>query len=473
MILKASARGGAKQLGLHLLRTDENEHVSVHEVRGFVSGDVVGALKEAQAVAKGTRAKQFLFSVSLNPPQDKDVSIETFEAAIERIEERNGLTSQPRIIVFHEKEARRHAHAVWSRTDIETMTARPLPFYKTKLREISKELYLENDWQMPRGFMDSREADPRNFTLAEWQQAKRGGYDPRAVKQAIQECWAVSDSKDAFTHALEDRGLRLAKGDRRGHVAVTHHGEVLSLAKVTGKKAKEVRAKLGEPDSLSSVDETKARIASELTPGVQRLLGEADRKAGKALSPLIAQRREMTASHRAERETLSNAQQTRWDTESKERSEKLNKGLKGLWQRLSGEHGRIVKENQSAAMQSLQRDREQRERLIFAQAAERRRLQESISAGRKAHAKDLADLHRDLTRLRRGELPVPPEWKKPEREAPRPDRSPMQRTWRQAASGDERPETARQRPSTQDRLERLRTAPRSPRTRDRGPEHER
>lgn len=461
MILKASARGGAKQLGLHLLRTDENEHVSIHEVRGFVSGDVVGALKEAQAVAKGTRAKQFLFSVSLNPPQDKDVSIETFEAAIERIEERNGLTGQPRIIVFHEKESRRHAHAVWSRTDIETMTARPLPFYKTKLREISKELYLENDWQMPRGYMDSREADPRNFTLAEWQQAKRGGYDPREVKQAIQECWAVSDSKDAFTRALEDRGLRLAKGDRRGHVAVTHHGEVLSLARVIGKKAKDVRAKLGEPDGLSSVDETKARIASELTPGVQRLLGEADRKAGKVLSPLIAQRREMTASHRAERERLTSAQQARWEAETRERSERLNKGLKGLWQRLSGEHARIVKENQSAALQALQRDREQSERLIFAQAAERRRLQETIRAGRKAHAKDLADLHRDLALLRRCELPALPE-RKPERETPRPDPSPLQRAWRQTATGNEKPEAARQRPSTRDRLERLRRPSRSP-----------
>ena len=41
MILVASQRGGAKQLGLHLLCADENEHVEVHEISGFVSGDVV------------------------------------------------------------------------------------------------------------------------------------------------------------------------------------------------------------------------------------------------------------------------------------------------------------------------------------------------------------------------------------------------------------------------------------------------
>lgn len=37
MILKASQRSGAAQLGQHLLKTEENEHVEVHEVRGFMS----------------------------------------------------------------------------------------------------------------------------------------------------------------------------------------------------------------------------------------------------------------------------------------------------------------------------------------------------------------------------------------------------------------------------------------------------
>ncbi len=37
MILKASQRAGGTQLAMHLLKTEENEHVEVHEVRGFVS----------------------------------------------------------------------------------------------------------------------------------------------------------------------------------------------------------------------------------------------------------------------------------------------------------------------------------------------------------------------------------------------------------------------------------------------------
>lgn len=131
MILKASQRGGAAQFGVHLLKA-ENEHVEVHEISGFMADDVKGAFKEAQAVARGTRCKQFLFSVSLNPPANENVSVNAFESAIDRIEQRTGLTGQPRIVVFHEKEGRRHAHAVWSRIDADTMTARPMSFFKTK-----------------------------------------------------------------------------------------------------------------------------------------------------------------------------------------------------------------------------------------------------------------------------------------------------------------------------------------------------
>ena len=43
-------------------------------------------------------------------------------------------------------------------------------------------------------FVNSKERDPANFSLAEWQQAKRGGHDPKALKQMFQELWGTSDS---------------------------------------------------------------------------------------------------------------------------------------------------------------------------------------------------------------------------------------------------------------------------------------
>ncbi|WP_395664424.1 hypothetical protein [Methylocella sp.] len=68
MILKAKERGDAPQLARYLLALRDNDHVELHEVRGFVSADLAGAFAEADAIAKGTRCKNHMFSMSLNPP---------------------------------------------------------------------------------------------------------------------------------------------------------------------------------------------------------------------------------------------------------------------------------------------------------------------------------------------------------------------------------------------------------------------
>ena len=104
MILKASQRGSAMELAKHLLKTTANEHVEVHDLRGFVADDLQGALRECEAIARGTRCRKHLFSLSLNPPEHEDVPVEAFEHAIAKIEKELGLEHQPRVIVFHEKE---------------------------------------------------------------------------------------------------------------------------------------------------------------------------------------------------------------------------------------------------------------------------------------------------------------------------------------------------------------------------------
>ncbi|MCW5698534.1 MAG: relaxase/mobilization nuclease domain-containing protein [Rhodospirillales bacterium] len=216
MILKGNQRSGSEQLALHLLKTEENEQVEVHELRGFVSSDLKGALHEVYAVSRGTQCKQFLYSLSLNPPEKENVPVEVFEDAIERVEKKLGLGGQPRAVVFHEKEGRRHAHCVWSRIRTDTMTAVNLSHDRRKLRDISRALFFEQRWQMPRGLMDSKERDPMNFSRAQWQQARRAKQNPRALKSLFQECWAVSDSRKAFAQALKDRGYALARAARPG-----------------------------------------------------------------------------------------------------------------------------------------------------------------------------------------------------------------------------------------------------------------
>ena len=48
MILKGNQRAGGNQLAIHLLKTEENEHVEVHEVRGFISDAPMDAFKESR-----------------------------------------------------------------------------------------------------------------------------------------------------------------------------------------------------------------------------------------------------------------------------------------------------------------------------------------------------------------------------------------------------------------------------------------
>ncbi len=270
MILQGNQRGGARRLALHLLK-EENEDVEVHELRGFVSEDLVSALNEVYALSRGTKAKQFLFSLSLNPPPSENVSTEVFAGAIERVERKLGLADQPRAIVFHEKEGRRHCHAVWSRIHAAEMKAIALPFTKRKLMDISRELYLEQGWKMPRGLMSSPERDPRNFTLAQWQQAKRTGKSAKDIKQALQECWAVSDSQKAVAQALKERGYLLARGDRRGFVALEHRCEVFAVSKWVGIRTKKVRSRLTDQDALPSVDEARAQIARDMSAHLAEL----------------------------------------------------------------------------------------------------------------------------------------------------------------------------------------------------------
>ncbi len=406
MILKGNQRAGGKQLAAHLLNATDNEHVHVHETRGFMADDLPSAFHEAYAVSRGTKATQFLFSLSLNPPREEKVPTEAFIDAIDRIETKLGLDNQPRAIVFHEKEGRRHAHAVWSRIDAAEMKAINLPHYKLKLREVSRELYFEHGWQMPRGMVDSQERNPANFTHAEWQQAKRGGHDPKALKSMFQECWAISDTGAAFAQALKARGYTLAQGDRRGHVAVDFQGEVYAISKFVDRKAKEVRDKLGDADRLVTVDEAKQEIASRMTDMLKRHIAEMRAKQRTEAAALVLRRAEMVQRQREERARLETKQSERWAREVQDRARRRTTGLRGIWDFIVGRQAKVDRENQFFALQALRRDRAEKDEMIFAHIDQRQALHHHSRQMRWEHAEQVAALHRDIAAFDRMDDPA-------------------------------------------------------------------
>lgn len=399
MILKGSQRGGGGNLAAHLMNMQDNEHIRLHELRGFACDDLRGAFKEAEAISLGTKCRQYLFSLSLSPPERASVPEDTFERTIDHIEERLGLTGQPRAIVFHEKDGRRHAHCVWSRIDAQTMTARPLPYFKRKLMDVSRELYLDHGWKLPQGFVNAAERNPTNFTLAEWQQAKRQDMDPRWLKQMVQDCWKRSDGTRAFAASLEQHGFLLAKGDKRSHVIVDHGGEVYSLPKALGLKTKEVRARLGDGADLPSVADAHKKIGERMVPALRRHIAES-RKGFQARSATLGHyKMEMTHLHRDARGKLDQRHKSEQVAETIARAARLPKGLRGLWHRLTGKYQEVRRQNEREAEESRERQTQERESLIERQRDERHVLQTAFKELRTRQAEQLLDLRRDVGRF--------------------------------------------------------------------------
>ncbi len=391
MILKASKRAGAKALALHLLNEDDNDHIELHELRGFSADDLEGAFREAEATSAGTRCKKFLFSLSLSPPEGENVPAHIFENTIDRIEQKLGLEGQPRAIVFHEKEGRRHAHCVWSRIDSDAMKAIDQPHFKLKLRDIAKQIYLEQGWQMPKGFLDSKQRDPENFTIAEWQQAKRLGEDPKALKAMFQECWASSDTAKAFSTALAERGFYLAQGDDRPFVAIDYMGKIHSLTRMLNVKTVELGERLGG-FMLPTLATARENLARRMTKTLENHQTTVRTQLRKEAEPILRERLAMRQKHRDEREMMKQFLDKRKSDETKDRSQRLARGLLGVWHRLTGKYQKTRAENEMATKTCDKRDREQKQALIEKQLQERQKLQEQYKVIKAEHHSTLQNL---------------------------------------------------------------------------------
>jgi len=392
MILVGNRRGGAAELTAHLLNVEDNEHVELHEVRGFMSSELSDALHEAYGISRGTRCKKFLYSLSLSPPQNESVPIEAFEAAITRIEQKLGLSSQPRAIVFHEKKGRRHGHVVWSRINSDTMTAIDPYQDKLTLEKIARELFQEHQWDMPAGFKRKEDTDPLNYSHTEYQQAKRAKRDVKEIKRIFKACWEQSDTRDTFAHALKEHGLILAKGDRRGFVAVDANGEIYSIARYAGVKARELKLRFGNLDCLPDV-ETARKLFGQIehaktnaNTGINTKFGNASHnlKAKAELDALELQRLAMVQEHRDARAALHQKQQMRRSAERKAKQAKLPVGLKAIWFKLSGQYETLIAANEKDFAQCEARDGSEQQSLIEVQLSERRALQQKFLTAEQA-----------------------------------------------------------------------------------------
>jgi hypothetical protein len=394
VILDGAQRGGARNLAVHLMKP-ENEHIELHEIRGFAADTLQGALREAEAISRGTRCRQFLYSLSFSPPEKERVPVSAFEDAIERTEAKLGLVGHARVVVFHEKEGRRHAHCVWSRINPHSMKAVRMSHDRRKLGDISRQLFLEHGWKMPEGLIDRDLRNPLNFDRKEWFQARRVDKDPRDIKNALQQCWAASDSSSAFRSSLEQRGYWLARGDRGGVVAIDINGGVYAVARWIGIKTKHVRDRMGDLNTLPSVDEAQEHAASLVRDKLTGFIDSATDQFAQAAHALEGRRMAMVERHRTERRELQAEHDKRWTVEARARADRFRKGIRGLWDRVTGNHAQLREENERETVACTKRDVDEKQALIDTQLTERQRLQREIKQHRRAHVREIARLHRN------------------------------------------------------------------------------
>jgi ATP-dependent exoDNAse (exonuclease V) alpha subunit len=363
VILEGNERGYGAELARHLLNPRDNDHVTVHAIDGFVADDLFGAFAEAEAISSATQCQKYLFSLSLNPPPDADVSVEIFEETISEVEKRLGLSSQPHAVVFHEKNGRRHAHVVWSRIDSRRLKAINIAHYKRKLFGLSRELYQTYEWDMPNGFKDAKDRNPLNYSREEAGQAKRKKRDPKDLKVMFRQCWETSDSRAAFEAVLKEQGFSLARGDRRGFVGVDVDGKVWSLSRWCGVKPKEMRQRLGSEMALPTIQEV-----------IDGRNGAPHQESAPDDAAFEAQRAKLNVRQRAEREALLRGQQQQRLRQMKERLARLPKGLRGLLARATGHYQMVLKQIDHEARETEQRFRQAQHALIKKHLSQRSAL---------------------------------------------------------------------------------------------------
>ena len=350
------------------------------DIRGVAARDLHGAFLEIEAVSRGTKATQPFFSVSINPPEDARLTIDDFRQAAQAIEEKFGLEDQARAIVTHEKNARLHAHVVWSRIDVENMKAIQLSYSRLQLKDVSRELFLQHGFELPEGMRDRQKASPENFSPQIWQQAKRIGEDPRDLKRIIGDAFKDADGAKAFQSQLEAHAMQLARGDRRGFVVLHHTGEALPINRYLGLNQKDIRTKLGDPKTHMTVDQARSQLRGRMTAQAEKQLEDLKAKQTAERKPLTDKAQEMRTDHRAARDALKTAQDARTAREELERANRLRKGVRGLWQRFTGEYGRVAKQNAAETEQSHTCDMAEKEGLRHRQLDARAELQTSIRA---------------------------------------------------------------------------------------------
>ena len=286
MIIGANKRGNGGQLAAYLLNREKNERAELLEMRGFAdTGSLKNAMNCIELEAMQTKGEKPFYHCWLRLDEGETLTAAQWQQSFEAVERRLHLGDQARVVVEHQLQGEKHYHVVWSLVDRERGQMIEIPFDGMRRAEVARQL--EKEFGL-RKLAPAHEPEKERLRREEWQQAERTPRDVedvRDVKATIREAWQRSDNGAAFTAALEEKNLMLARGDseRQPFGVVDEHGQFHVLTRTLDARAKEVRGKLADLDreQIPSVEQAHERL-QERQAERERETGE-ERQAGAAI----------------------------------------------------------------------------------------------------------------------------------------------------------------------------------------------
>jgi hypothetical protein len=282
MIAKGNRHSSGSKLARYLVTGKDGERVELAELRGFESADIHEAFRHVHVMADSTRCTRPFFHVQVRNPAGEDLTPEQRTRVVNRIESKLGLSGQPRAVALHIdlETGDTHIHVAWSLIDENTLKARPLPFFKMRLKEACRELEFKLALTPVR---NERETEIKFApTKAEDEQARRLGLDAHQIRETIRACYDRSDCGRSFKETLAQEGLILAQGDRRDYLAIDEAGGLHALGKkILGATATEVRGKLSDLDraQLPTLEQAREKLLTRELEQVKKEIEAVQRPA--------------------------------------------------------------------------------------------------------------------------------------------------------------------------------------------------
>jgi Relaxase/Mobilisation nuclease domain len=235
MIINGGSRCNARFFANHLTNGEENERVTLCEIRNLAAMDVAGALKEMEAIALGAHCKNYFYHANINPQSTELLTPVQWRFAVDTLEENLGLKGHARFIVEHQKKSRTHRHVIWLRIIISTMRVVKMTDDYEKHQATSRQLEREFGLREVSSVLGAGKSEGKRPARRPkpWEtfRGHQTGIDPRVMKDGLTELYRSSRDGMTFLHGLKASGYQLVQGDKQVYCIVDSAGHVHSLAR--------------------------------------------------------------------------------------------------------------------------------------------------------------------------------------------------------------------------------------------------